>query len=166
MLNRYKARYFDSHHESYGHNETHITDLSAQIALSNSMYDGNKAKTHSLIHSNLGADDDFVRVISDVEICFSNSPDITSLYPPAYRSNLLNSLRSQNFATPVQSLPDESLEAGMQPVGMELDERVAYIKRGLKNIQSAVDNYPRSRAVASPSAATSSSAPESPSDNQ
>ncbi|UPW42029.1 hypothetical protein [Dipodfec virus RodF1_16] len=161
MINRYKVRYFDSHHENFGHKDTHITDLSAQISLSNSMYDGNKSKTHAIIHSNSGSDDDFVRVISDVEICFSNSPEISALYPAAYRNNLLNSLRSQNFSTPVPSLPDSALEKGLMPTGMELDERVEYAKKGLKTIQTSVDNYTRSSYRKPPEVSSDTSVTES-----
>lgn len=138
-INRFKLRNFDNHHDS-GYIPPLTSSKDGEISVSNSLHDRNNAKTHYFLHTNRGKDDDFVRIISDVEICLSNAQCVTSQFPEGYRHNLMNSLRSQDFSLPPQGLTDEQLEKTLMPSGMELGERAAFARESVRTIGEVVKN--------------------------
>lgn len=88
------------------------------------LYDQNKGKTHDFIHTNKGFDDDVCRLISDVEICMSNDPSVTSFYPPEYRQSLMNAIKGMGSKSQFSGLSDDQiLESGIRCSDpRELDE--------------------------------------------
>lgn len=96
---------------------------------SNMLYDQNKGKTHDFLHTNKGSDDDFCRIISDVEICMSTDPSVTSFYPSEYRQSLMNSIKGLGSKSSFSGLTDDQiLESGIRcHNAYELDESASVV---------------------------------------
>lgn len=132
-VNRYKLRNFDNHHDDY-----QFPVSSLDYSFSNTLYDMNKGVTHDFLHSDKGHEDDSVRIVSDVEICMSQSPDITSRYPAEYRNNLRNSLEGMRSPVVHSGMTDDQLLNSHSVNGLELDERVAVTKSLADSLDSAL----------------------------
>lgn len=86
MNNSFFSRFkCDSHSlPSYSPDSTDYTD-------SNFMYDTNKGITH-IIYTDDNGD---CRIVSDVEICMTDDPSVTSLFSSEYVNNLRNTILSK-----------------------------------------------------------------------
>lgn len=125
-MNNYKQRNYGSRgivHEP-------VLLSSEDYFYSNYIYDQNKGKTHDFLHTNKGADDDFCRIISDVEICMSTDPSVTSFYPAEYRQSLMNSIKGMGSKSQFSGLTDEQiLESGIRcRDSRELDEDLQSVR--------------------------------------
>ncbi len=118
-VNQYKLRNFRKKFST-------VTDFFSynDYLFSNYLYDQNKGKTHDFIHTNKGSEDDVCRLISDVEICMSNDPSVTSYYPSEYRQSLLNAIKGMGSKSQFSGLSDDQiLESGVRcSDSRELDE--------------------------------------------
>lgn len=121
-VNQYKLRNFK---QKYPFVSDFVTENDKLY--SDYLYDQNKGKTHDFIHTNKGSDDDVCRLISDVEICMSNDPSVTSFYPPEYRQSLMNAIKGMGSKSQFSGLSDDQiLESGIRCSDpRELDENYA-----------------------------------------
>lgn len=132
---------------------------------SNMLYDQNKGKTHDFLHTNKGGDDDFCRIISDIEICMSTDPSVTSFYPAEYRQSLMNSIKGMGSKSQFSGLSDdEILESGIRcHDARELDENVSslnYMSSQISQIQSQSQSQPQSQSQSQPQPQAESSKSE------
>lgn len=119
MKNLYKERNFDNHLDTLCFNDD-VFDYSA----SNYMYDMNRGVTHMILKDSKGNE----RVVSDVEIAMSDSPEITSLFPDEYRQRLRASLMSKSSVTDRPVVTDDELIKLNIPNGLERDELATALK--------------------------------------
>lgn len=148
MVNRFKERNFSVPNDN-------CTQLREDLdySFSNFLYDCNKGVTHDFLHTNKGASDDFCRIISDVEICMSNDPSVTSFYPAEYRQSLMNSIKGLGTKSQFSGLSDDAiLESGIRcRDSRELDENydtVSYLSSHLP-VQSESEVSSQSDSVVS-----------------
>lgn len=160
-MNNYKQRNYGSRGIIH---EDHVL-TKEDVAYSNMLYDQNKGKTHDFLHTNKGADDDVVRLISDVEICMSNDPSVTSYYSPEYRQSLYNSIKGMGSKSQFVGLSDdEILDSGVKCRDpREIDENfssVHYMNSQLSDSsqsQSQSQSQPQSQSQSQPESKPSNS---------
>lgn len=121
MINRFKLRNFDDHHDDF-----HRPCVPLDYVKSDTLYDNNKGVTHFIFKD---PNSDNHRIVSDVEICMSDSPEITSQFPAEYRNALRNKLQNQPHS-PLRSTPvsDDDLIATSVSPQLEMDERADLVK--------------------------------------
>lgn len=147
--NLWKKRNFDTHLDGY----TAYRPMSdSDFVHSNTMYDMNKGITHAFVHTARGSDHDFVRLVSDVEICMSNDPEIMATFTHEYRSNLRNALMSapRSPVTPALS-DDELMSNGPCPTNLERDEISALARDQIDRLDDASMSFLRSQRRDAPS---------------
>ncbi len=140
MLNRYKLRNYDSHHdEGYLPPVFEASDVQKAQVISDSLYDRNVGVTHCFLHTNKGAEDDRVRLVCDVELAMSTSEDIRSLVSPEMQSRLRLGLQNQP-KTNTSSLSDDQLVRSVPAnFGLERDEMAAIAKSQLDYLAAHMD---------------------------
>lgn len=95
------------------------------LSVSNSLYDQNKMVTHAIVH-HPDPDIKLERVVSDVELAMSDSPEVNALMSSEYKRMLQLSLQNQQ-RSPVRDRPlsDDDLlkfsDLGNYPERCELD---------------------------------------------
>lgn len=126
---------------------------------SNSMYDRNVGVTHLLLRSPDGS----VRIVSDVEICMTDDPRITSLFSSEQISNLRNAIlgKPHNSTSNVDS-NDDPIFGSVVPQGIERDELSDLIvSRQEKFHDAAVDNFLSKHSSAQEPSSSSAQEPSS-----
>lgn len=118
MINRFKIRNFDGH-------DCFRPVIPLSFVKSDTSYDQNKGVTHSIVKD---PDSDNHRIISDVEIAMSDSPEVTSLFTREHRMALRNKLMNQPHS-PVHpaGVTDDDLIKLATPA-LEMDERLDLAK--------------------------------------
>lgn len=131
MINRFKLRNFDNHHDRFRDTPVDVTNA---MIVSNSQYDLNKGVTHIVVDR-----DGMYRIISDVEIAMSDNPDIVSMFSAEYRDNLRKGLMNQPRGKDMHMSDDQLVEQITRP-DLEMDERVDAVKLGLKrNLYDSIE---------------------------
>lgn len=124
MKNLFKSRYFDDHMDNliYDCPEMDFTE-------SNTLYDINRGVTHMIVKDSQKRE----RIISDVEICMSDSPEISALFSAEYRAKLRAGIMSQ--PRPADNRPpnvsDDDLIDTVIPQRLERDELASVSKSRL-----------------------------------
>lgn len=133
MRNLFKFRNFDLHHESLRFS---LPDL--DLTVSNSLYDKNRGITHVIVKDSFKQE----RIISDVEICMSDSPEITSLFPAEYRSKLRAGIMSQSRPSDnrASNVSDDDLIDIVVPPSLERDEVSSMAKDRLSHFHRRAVN--------------------------
>lgn len=154
-MNNYKRRNYGD--RGISHSPTVLSK--DDYLYSNMIYDQNKGKTHDFLHTNKGSDDDFCRIISDVEICMSTDPSVASYYPAEYRQSLMNSIKGMGSKSQFSGLSDdEILESGVRCHDpRELDENVAslnYMSSQIPQPQPQPQSQPQSQSQPQPQSDT------------
>ena len=92
---------------------------------SNAMYDANVGITHIIIENPDGSH----RIVSDVEICMTTDPNITSRFSPEYRAQLKNTILSRPH-NPISNLDADGNPIGgsVIPNSLERDELASVIE--------------------------------------
>lgn len=106
-------------------------------AASDNLYDGSKGV--NFLYINYGTKDNpLYRLASDAELAFSQSPDITSIVPPAVQANLRLAIQSQP-----RTGKSVSVDSPVN-VPYEMDE-VAFVASQMldKHNQQCIDDYNR-----------------------
>lgn len=110
---------------------------SDEIPLSDNLYDSSKGVNFLFV--NIGTSENpLYRLASDVELAFSQSPDITSIIPPALQSNLRLGIQSQprNGKSVSVDIPVN--------LSLEMDEVARLGSQMLdKHNQQCIDDYNR-----------------------
>lgn len=121
MRNIFKSRNFDRHHESLCYS---CPDL--DMTASNTIYDSNRGITHMIVKDSQKCE----RIISDVEICMSDSPEITALFTAEYRAKLRAGIMSQSRPSDVRpaGVSDDDLVDLIVPHSLERDEVASIAK--------------------------------------
>lgn len=152
MKNLFKSRNFDGHLENFVIDEPEL-----DFTDSNSIYDKNRGCTHIIIKSIDGRE----RIVSDVEICMSDSPEVTSMFSDEYRARLRSGLVSSRADSSSVSVGDDELIALNIPQGLERDEAAAFVKSRLKSFHRDAVN-----AVYDASLESSDSSPDNTSSSE
>lgn len=162
MINRYKIRNYDGHHDNgYRPPVFDSSDVQKAQVISDSLYDRNVGITHCFLHTNKGAEDDRVRLVCDVELAMSTSEDIRSLVSPEMQSRLRLGLQNQP-KTNIASLSDDELFRSVPAnFGLERDEMAFIVKSQLDHLAAHMDV---NNVLNEPSSSTSDPSPsDSPS---
>lgn len=148
MRNLFKSRNFDGHLDNFV-----IVEPELDFTVSDSIYDKNRGITHCFVRDNC----DNFRIVSDVEICMSDSPEITSTFPAEYRMRLRSGiLGSSRPVSHNGNLSDDDLIALHTPERLERDEVVNLSKARLrafhdKAVDTVFDKMVSDRSPATPS---------------
>lgn len=140
MINRYKLRNYDSHHDNgYCPPVFEASDVQKAQVISDSLYDRNVGVTHCFLHTNKGAEDDRVRLVCDVELAMSTSEDIRSLVSPEMQSRLRLGLQNQPKTNAVSLTDDQLMRSVPANFGLERDEMASIVKSQLEHLAVHMD---------------------------
>lgn len=163
MINRYKLRNYDCHHDNgYRPPVFEASDVQKAQVISDSLYDRNVGVTHCFLHTNKGAEDDRVRLVCDVELAMSTSEDIRSLVSPEMQSRLRLGLQNQPKTNSASLSDDQLMRSVPANFGLERDEMAAIAKSQLDCLAAHMDvNNVLNEPAPSPAESTPSEPPAS-----
>lgn len=163
MINRYKLRNYDCHHDNgYRPPVFEASDVQKAQVISDSLYDRNVGVTHCFLHTNKGAEDDRVRLVCDVELAMSTSEDIRSLVSPEMQSRLRLGLQNQPKTNAASLSDDQLMRSVPANFGLERDEMAAIAKSQLDYLAAHMDvNNVLNEPAPSPAESTPSEPPAS-----
>lgn len=149
IINRWYERYYAS--------STPLPHELDDYSFSNMIYDGNKGFSHVLLP--YFADSSSSRFVSDVELCMSSDPNITSRFSSEHRDMIRKQLVSQP-RTPAVNGPsptDDQLMQNGAIQSLERDEIVAASKSNMARLDAELPYMPSPSvsSVSSPSSVQS-----------
>lgn len=150
IINRWYERYYAS--------STPLPHELDDYSFSNMIYDGNKGVSHVLLP--YFADSSSSRFVSDVELCMSSDPNITSRFSSEHRDMIRKQLASQP-RTPAVNGPfptDDQLMQNGAVQSLERDEIVAASKANMSRLDAELPytSAPSDSPTLSPSSVESS----------
>lgn len=131
MKNRYKATNFSDAPA------VPVDDTSfSGIEISDSIYDAHRNISHAFVPETLPDGTSLMRVVSDVELCMSASPEIRSVVSSEYQQRLREGLLNQPRQSPrTGHVSDDDLIDHVIPQGLEHDESAVLAKMALDSIR-------------------------------
>lgn len=110
-------------------------DIKLDSTFSDSLYDAHKGITHALLRY---SDSDATRFVSDVEICMTPDPTVSSYFTAEHRNAIRNQLLTQQRSSPDTQLTDDEMLANGAPRSLERDELVKVAKNNINRLDSDI----------------------------